>query len=148
MKKSFVAMAMFACGVLAVNADGLDRDRVITKEQLPESARSFMNEHFADNKISFVKEDRDFLSKNYEVVFADGTRLEFTRAGEWKEVDCRNSQVPAAILPDQIEKYVADNYAGEKILQIDRDNNDYEVRISNQLELTFDKNFNIIDIDD
>lgn len=141
----FFAIAILTLGVVTAKADN---DRVITKDKLPATAQKFIGEHFPKLKISYVKEERDFLDKNFEVVFTDGTKLEFTRNGEWKEVDCRYSSVPSAIVPDQIEKYVAEHYNGEKILQIDRDRNDYEVKLSNRLELTFDKNYNIIDIDD
>ena len=61
--------------------------------------------------------------------------------------DCRRSSVPAAIVPAQITKYVNDNYPDAKILQIERDKVDYELQLSNRLELTFDKKCNIIDID-
>lgn len=141
----FIAIAtVFFCS-LTVKADN---DKVIAKEKLPVSALKFMGEHFANNKVSYVKEERDLFDKNYEVVFTDGTKVEFLRNGEWKEVDCRYSEVPEAIVPQQIKDYVKEHYAQEKILQIDRDRNDYEVRLSNRLKLTFDKNFNIIDIDD
>ena len=147
-KYLFITLAAFFFGLSSASADGLDRDRIITKEQLPASAIEFINKNFANNKISFVKEDRELFSKNYEVVFSDGIRLEFTRNGEWKEVDCRNYEVPANIVPAAIAKYVSDNYSVVRILQIDSDRYDYEVRLSNNLELTFDKSFNIIDIDD
>lgn len=146
MKKLFLlVLALFSLSVVNVKADN---DRVITKEQLPAASQKFIATYFGGLKISYVKEERDLLNKNYEVVFADGTKLEFLRNGDWKEVDCRYSQVPADIIPAQIKKYVNEHYAGEKILQIDRDHNDYEVKISNRLELTFDKKFNIVDIDD
>lgn len=145
MKKILVFIAaVFTFGVFSANADN---DRVINKDKLPAVSQQFINTYFGNNKISFVKEERDFLDKSYEVVFTDGTKLEFSRNGEWKDVDCRYSEVPSAVVPEAIRNYVANNYAGEKILQIDHERNEYEVRLSNRLELTFDKNFNIIDID-
>ena len=45
-------------------------------------------------------------------------------------------------------KYVKDNYPDVKVLLIERDRNDYELKLSNRLELTFDTKYNIIDIDD
>ena len=125
-----------------------DNDRVIKKEKLPVTAQKFISTHFPGIKISYVKEERDFMEKNYEVVFTDGSKIEFSRRGEWKEVDCRYTEVPSAIVPDQIEKYISEHYHNEKVLQIDRNHNSYEVRLSNRLELTFDKNYNITDIDD
>ena len=96
---------------------------------------------------AYAKEERDFLERSYEVVFADGSKVEFTRKGDWKDVDCRYNEVPAAIVPEAIRDYVSANYPDAKILRIERDANDYEVKLSNRLELTFDKKLNIIDID-
>lgn len=144
-KLFFITLAILSLGFTTAKADN---DRVISKEKLPAKTQKFISTHFAGLKISYVKEERDLFDKNFQVVFTDGTKLEFHRNGEWKEVDCRYSQVPSVIVPDAIKRYVSENYPGEKVLQIDRDRNDYEVKLSNRLELTFDKNFNIIDIDD
>ncbi len=140
-----IAIAVLFFGVLTVKADN---DRAISKDKLPMTAAKFIADNFANNKISYVKEERDFLEKKFEVVFTDGSKIEFYRNGTWKEIDCRYSEVPAAIVPEQIKNYVKEHYPNEKILQIDQDRHDYEVRLSNRLELTFDKNFNVIDIDD
>lgn len=140
----FALVAIFTLGVFSAQADN---DRIISKDKLPAEAQAFLNTHFADKKISYAKEERDFLERSYEVVLVDGTKLEFTRGGAWKDVDCRYSEVPAAIVPALIKKYVEENFAGEKVLKIERDSNDYEVKLSNRYELTFDKKFNIMDID-
>lgn len=146
MKKFFLVAFTLFVALSNVNAD--ERDRVITKEQLPTAAQSLLTTYFSDLKISLVKEDREFISRNYEVIFADGTKVEFTRNGEWKELDCRKNAVPAALIPTSIKNFVTERYPDAKILQIDRDSNDYEVKLSNKLELTFDKKFNLVDIDD
>lgn len=146
MKKFFLVAFTLFVALSNVNAD--ERDRVITKEQLPTAAQSLLTTHFSGLKISLVKEDCEFISRNYEVIFTDGTKVEFTRNGEWKELDCRKSAVPAALIPASIKNFVTERYPDAKILQIDRDSNDYEVKLSNKLELTFDKKYNIIDIDD
>ena len=139
-----IALAVFSLSILTANADN---DRLTTKENLPQKAQKFININFKDSKITYVKDERDFLERTYEVLFTNGTKVEFDRNGEWKEVDCRKSSVPIAILPAQILKYVNDNYPDVKVIQIERDRIDYEVKLSNRLELTFDKKFNIIDID-
>lgn len=137
-------VAIFSLGVLNASADN---DRIITKEMLPTKAQVFIDNFFAETKISYAKEERDFMERSYEVVLADGSKLEFTRKGEWMEVDCRYTEVPAGVVPSAIVKYVSANYPDAKILRIEHDRRDYEVKLSNRLELTFDKKFNIIDID-
>ncbi|MBR5335138.1 MAG: PepSY-like domain-containing protein [Bacteroidaceae bacterium] len=143
-----ILLFAFSVLVLGLSAAKADNDRVITKEKLPAAAQRFVNEHFGSLKISYVKEERDLFERNYEVVFTDGTKVEFLRNGNWKEVDCRYGEVPAVLVPEPVRKYISENYPNEKVLRIDRDRHDYEVKLSNRLELTFDRNFNIIDIDD
>ena len=94
-----------------------------------------------------AKMEREFLERTYEVVLADGTKLEFTCDGNWKEVDCRYDEVPAVIIPAAIKEYVTNNYPNEKILKIERDRGYYELKLSNRYELTFNKNYMIVDID-
>ena len=143
-----ILLFAFSVLVLGLSAAKADNDRVITKEKLPAAAQRFVNEHFGSLKISYVKEERDLFERNYEVVFTDGTKVEFLRNGNWKEVDCRYGEVPAVLVPEPVRKYISENYPNEKVLRIDRDRHDYEVKLSNRLELIFDRNFNIIDIDD
>ncbi|MBE6304174.1 MAG: hypothetical protein E7089_09640 [Bacteroidales bacterium] len=145
MKKIIViALAVFSLGIITANADN---DRLTVKESLPKKAQQFIDTYFKSEKITYVKDERDYLERSYEVLFADGTKVEFNRNGEWKEIDCRSSSVPAAIVPAQITKYVNENYPNVKILQIERDRVEYELLLSNRLELAFNKKFKIVDID-
>ena len=43
--------------------------------------------------------------------------------------------------------YVSKHYPEAKILKIERDSKTYEVKLNNQLELEFNKAFQLIDID-
>ena len=82
------------------------------------------------------------------VVFtANGNKVEFDKKGNWEEVDCKHTSVPVAIIPAAIQKYVTTNYPDAKVLKIERDKKDYEVKLSNRTELKFDLKFNLIDID-
>ena len=141
----FAALALFTIGIATASAD---KNRIITKENLPQKSQQFINSHFSSIKVSYVKEEYDFFEKSFEVVFADGSKVEFARNGEWKEVDCRYTAVPTPIVPQAIVKYIKSNYPDVKVLQIEKKRSDYEVKISNRLELTFDSKYNIIDIDD
>ena len=145
MKKIIIiALAVFTLGIITAKADN---DRLIAKENLPKKAQQFIDSNFKNSKITYVKDESYFLEKSYEVLFADGTKVEFNRKGEWKEIDCRRSSIPATIVPAMILEYVNSNYQDVRILQIERDRVDYEIKLSNQLEITFDMKFNIIDID-
>lgn len=146
MKKILFALVVFlSFGVSAVKADN---DKIISKNELPAQAQQFINEHFNGVKLSYAKLERDFLENSYEVMLANGAKLEFSSKGTWEDVDCRYGEVPAAIIPQPIKEYIKSNYPGERVLKIERERNRYELKLSNRLELTFDENFRIIDIDD
>ncbi|MDE6858048.1 MAG: PepSY-like domain-containing protein, partial [Alistipes sp.] len=67
--------------------------------------------------------------------------------GEWKEVDCKFTEVPAGIVPAPIAEYVVNNYPNTEVVKIEKDSREYEVKLSNRMELTFDRRFNLTDID-
>ncbi len=138
----FAAMLMFA-GVASA-----DNDRIIPYEQLPAKAQKFVEQYFPSEKVSYVKEEADFMEVSYEVVFAQGSKIEFTGGGEWKEVECRYSTLNENLIPAQIKEYVTKNFPDTKFVKIERKYRGYEVKLTNRLELTFDNNYNLIDIDD
>ncbi len=146
MKKIFLTLiAIFSVGIFSAVADN---DKVINKSQLPAQAQQFINTHFAGVDLTYAKEERDIFSRSYEVRLVNGAKIEFTSKGNWEEVDCNFGEVPAAIIPQPINEYINKNYPEVKILRIEKNRNDYEVKLSNRLELTFDKDFNLYDIDD
>ena len=138
----FAAMMMFA-GIASA-----DNDRIVPYENLPAKAQEFVKKYFPSEKVSYVKEEADFMELSYEVVFAQGTKVEFTGQGEWREVDCRYSTLNEDLVPAQIRSYVKQNFPDTKFVKIEKGYRDYEVKLTNRLELTFDLNFNLVDIDD
>ena len=123
-------------------------DKPIKVAHLPQSAQQFIKSHFGNSKVAIAKMETDWLDKSYDVIFTDGNKLEFDKQGNWKEINCKYSAVPAGVIPAQILKYVSENYPDAKVLKIERDKKDYEVKLSNRWELKFDLQFNLIDIDD
>ena len=73
--------------------------------------------------------------------------IEFDRKGEWTDIDCKYSAVPTGIIPAPIAKYVADNYPDNKIVQIERDTRSTEVKLDNRMEIKFDKQHRVIEMD-
>ena len=146
MKKILIALALTL--PLGTSFASAVNDKVINKNELPTEAQKFIDRNFANVKLSYAKLETDFLIRSYEVALADGTRLEFTSNGEWEEIDCRKAEVPAAIIPAGISEYIKNNYPEEKINRIERDSRGYELELSNDLELKFNNDFAIVDIDD
>lgn len=125
-----------------------DNGKPIEFDQLPQQSQLFVKKHFASKTIALIKMDSDFFDRSYEVIFSNGDKLDFDKKGNWKDVDCRYSELPEVIIPMQIRNYVAKNYPGIKMLKIEKeDRGKLEVGLSNNLELTFDSKFNLVDID-
>lgn len=125
-----------------------DNDKPIAVTELPQIAQQFIKNHFPKEKVAYAKIERDFLEVQYEVVFTNSSKLEFNKNGEWKEVNCKYSTVPKAIVPAQIVNYISQNYPDANVVKLERNSREYEAKLSNGLELTFDTNFKLIDIDD
>lgn len=134
--------------LLTVSTASADNDRAVSMEQLPKKAHAFISQYFPREKVAYAKREHEFMETKYEVVFTGSAKVEFLRNGEWKEVDCRYKTVPEGIVPKAILAKVQELYPGAVIIGIERDKRDIEVKLDNRMELTFDKNCLLIDIDD
>lgn len=138
---------LFVCVFMTSVVVMADNDKPITVNQLPAQAQTFLNTYFKGHKVALAKQETEVFNKSYDVVFTTGEKVEFDKSGEWTEVQCRQSEVPAQIVPEAIRTYVQTNYPDTKILSIERDRKEYEVKLSNRWELTFDAMMRVIDID-
>lgn len=115
---------------------------------LPRQSREFLDKHFAGLAISHIKIEKNLIGvDSYDVILTDGSKIEFDKAGAWEEIKRPASPVPASLLPVFIKKYVAENYAGIDVLAIEKDTKEYEVKLQNGIELKFDLQGKLTDID-
>lgn len=120
----------------------------ISPNKLPNAAKSFIEQYFADQTIVAAEKEMDDGQIVYEVTLSDGTELDFDENGEWTDVDCQNRQVPDGIVPEKIRSYVATNYPDNFIVEIEHKYNRYRIELNNDkygaspIELRFDNQFN------
>lgn len=134
---------MVSCNMVA-NADN---DKPISVNALPVKAQTLLSNHFGNQKVMLATIESGVVSKSYDVVLKNGTKLEFDKKGNLTEVDCKQGTVPAQLIPQAIKNYLKDNYAGQSVRKLEINKNEYEVELSNGLDLTFNKHFKLIDID-
>ena len=144
MRKIFLAIA---CVFTLMTNACADNYQAIECSQLPEKAQTFLSTYFPEAKISLIRKESDVLDHNYDVLFADGSKVEFDRKGNWTEVDCLTLPLPEGIVPAEIVKVVNAHYPGMDITKIERDDREFDVKLSNRVELTFNKQMQLIDID-
>jgi hypothetical protein len=120
---------------------------MLAKDPTP-AIQQFVSTYFPKATILLTQRD----DGEYEVRLSDGTEIEFTRKGEWKNIDCKHSNiytsVPAELIPVEIANYVKASFPNENIIKIDKDRRDWEIELSNRLEIKFDKKFRILEYDD
>lgn len=137
------ALALLFASPASANTDG---GKAKSPGKLPQAALQTINTHLPGRKIAIAKVESELFSKSYTVIFTNGEKIEFDGRGRWTEVKCKRSAVPASLVPAQIAQYIRANYPDCRILEIERDD-EYEVKLSNHVEVTFNKKFEVIDID-
>ena len=144
MKKSIffvLALVMSICLPLTLMADN---DQVITFDRLPATAQTMLKQNFSDKVPLVITADWD----DYKVMYTNGDKVEFDKKGNWRDIECKTSQVPAALVPAQITANVNATFPGATVTEIDRDRRGYSVKLSNGLELEYNRNFQIVELDD
>lgn len=146
MKRITVFLACLLTGTVAAC---VDKDRITNDaDELPQSSRNFLKRHFTTTAVSHIQIEKNLFGvEGYDVILTDGSQVEFNRKGEWKEIKTSRSAVPSAIIPPFIRTYVSQHYPGMEITTIDKDSRDYEIDLQNGLELKFNFEGKLIDID-
>lgn len=137
----FVGVFAFAA---LINAD----DRPVPFDQLPELAKTFVKTNFATAKVLYSSIDDDIVAPDYEVILDNGFEIQFKNDGRLESIDANMGNIPEVIIPAQIKTYVKTNYPNVTYKEYEIGARSYEVKISNGLELTFNSDFKVIEIDD
>lgn len=144
MKRILTLFVGFFAFAALINAD----DRPVPFDQLPELAKTFVKTNFASAKVLYSSVDDDIVAPDYEVILDNGFEIQFKNDGRLESIDANMGNLPEAIIPAQIKTYVKTNYPNVTYKEYEVGARSYEVKISNGLELTFNSDFKIIEIDD
>ena len=147
--KKFLRILMIAiCCMVSCNmVANAGNDKPISVNALPAKAQALLTKHFSNQKVVLATIESNVIGKNYDVVLKNGTKLEFDKKGNLTEIDCKQGTVPAQFIPQAIKNYLKANYARQSVKKIEMNKNEYEVELTNGLDLTFNKHFQLIDID-
>ena len=122
-------------------------DKPINVNELPAKAQTLLSKHFKGQKVMLATIESGVVSRSYDVVLRNGTKLEFDKKGNLTEIDCKQGIVPSQLIPQPIKNYLKVNYRGETVRKIELNKKEYEVELANGIDLTFNKHFQLIDID-
>ena len=134
---------MMSCNMAANAGNG----KPISVDALPAKAQTLLNNHFNGQKVMLATIESGVASRSYDVVLKNGTKLEFDKRGNLTEIDCKQGIVPDLLIPQAITNYLKENYEGQSVRKIEINRKEYEVELTNGLDLTFNKHFQLIDIE-
>ncbi len=147
--KGLIILTMAIFAAVSLSACNHEDKKVIQFGELPQAAQTFVDTHFADKQVSIVYHDTELADKDYEVIFTDGANIDFSKKGEWTEVEDRDTNgVPTAIMLQGIVDYVSTNFAGQYVVQLGKERSNYEVELNNGVEMVFDKEGQFLRYDD
>jgi hypothetical protein len=144
MKKLILIIVSLAAFMSVARAE----DKPITFNQLPESARNFIDSNYQSVKLVLATKDDDFIRPEFHVVLENGVALQFDNDGRLEKIASRSGDIPAAVIPKQITDIVKSHYPDAYIVEYEVDRKTYEVKLSNRIEITFDSSFRLVEIDD
>lgn len=142
-----ILMIAICCMVSCNMVANAGNDKPISVNALPAKAQTLLSQHFNGQKVMLATIESGVVSRSYDVVLQNGTKLEFDKKGNLTEIDCKQATVPDQLIPQAIKNYLMANYAGQSVKKIEMNKNEYEVELANVLDLTFNKHFQLIDID-
>lgn len=142
-----ILMIAICCMVSCNMVANADNDKPISVNTLPAKAQTLLSQHFNGQKVILATIETGVINKSYDVVLQNGTKLEFDKKGNLTEIDCKQGKVPAKLIPQAIRNYLKKNYPAQAVKKIEMSKNEYEVELANGLDLTFNKHFQVIDID-
>lgn len=147
MKKALTTFVIVALTIAAAGCIHASDDVAISISDLPQTAQNTISKYFSAKKVALAKKDKDLFDVDYEVIFTDADKIEFDSKGNWTDIECKNSSVPAALVPAEITSYVSTNYPDAKIIELEKERKKYDVKLNNGFEITFNTKFQVIKID-
>ena len=144
MKKAIRLMIVMSAVLITFSA--CDKESIVSADGLPKDAQVYITQHFPEHEILQVVKERDDLKTTYDVYLSEGFNLDFDKKGKIRGVE-GSSKLPDSVVPEQILTYVNTNYPDFSVLDWELDDRGQEVKLSNGMELKFDKNGNFLRID-
>lgn len=143
--KSFIVSGIFALALLMTACS----DKPVVPEQLPNPVKTFIQQTYPGQTITFAQKDLELTGWKYEVFMADGTHIEFDTDDTWDKVESPMAKpIPMQLVPAPIATHLQANFPGAFVTKIDKERNGYEVGLSTGMELKYNKQGALIEMDD
>jgi hypothetical protein len=132
--------------VLFLSCSSCAKEKFITEQELPEKSLTFIKAHFPQITVSVVT----YEWNDYDVLLSNGFQLSFDGKGEWTDVDGESHTVPQSIIdliPEAISQFISIRFPSVTITEISKEKYGWDIGLSNRVDLEFNKNGSIREID-
>ena len=79
--------SIITCLVCMIAFASCDQEKIITAEQLPATAQSYVQKNYPGIGITYAKQDKELFSTKYNVRLNNGLELEFDGDGLLVDID-------------------------------------------------------------
>ncbi|MGX8708396.1 MAG: PepSY-like domain-containing protein [Bacteroidales bacterium] len=124
------------------------KEIMIPTDKLPAATGAFIDKYFPGATVSHAKKGAEPLNKKFKVFLQDGTEIRFNAKGKWEKIDCKQSAVPAALIPTSIADHIHSHFPDMSIVKIEKKRYGYALAVSGDEELKFDKKGSLISTDE
>lgn len=108
-------------------------DRPISPAKLPQSIKNFIKQNFSDASIISAETD---AHKEFDVLLSDGTEIDFDKSGRWEDIKNYNG-LSDSLIPSKAAEYIRNSYPNIKIIEIEAEGSNWEIKLQNSRELLF-----------
>jgi hypothetical protein len=143
--KKLIVLGIFVLGLLMTGCS----DKPVLPAQLPAQITAFIQQNFPGQTITFAKKDLELTGWQYDVVLADGTQIDFDTDNMWDKIQSpMTNPVPVNLIPAPIVTHLRANFPDAMILKIDKERGGYEIELANGLELKYNQQGALMEMDD
>lgn len=136
MKKSYLLwfplFLLALCNLVSCSEEGEGVENVIEYSQLPEEAKTFLDQYFYNIEVTKVTKETYSDMVIYQVNLDNGIAIDFNEDGIWTQVDAPfGKTIPTGFIPEPIMQSLNYNYNGYGINQINREGENYHIVLTN-----------------
>ena len=117
------------------------------EHDIPSSAKTFISQYFPESSV-VLTEMGDDENGEYSVWLNDGTKIDFEPSGQWKRVSRKRTGVPDSLIPSTIAQHIEANYPDEAVFMISRKSYGFKIMLSSDLDMKFDTQGHLLEVDD
>ena len=115
--------------------------KIIDIDKLPKDVKEFIGYYFYGDEIYLAEKEK---SGDYIVNLKSGIEIKFKWTGEWLYINGNNNKITHNVLPKEVINTIMSLYPQCAILDTSINDNRYDIKLDNNMNLYIEKNGKLI----